>query len=53
MTAALWLNLNKCRTTIKDATRKFENLKSMRNWCDNLLEQKMLSTRRKEGSSTS
>jgi hypothetical protein len=28
---SLWLNLTECRTTINDATRKFENLRTMRN----------------------
>jgi hypothetical protein len=28
---SLWLNLTECRTTIKDAFRKYGNLKSMRN----------------------
>jgi hypothetical protein len=27
---SLWLNLTECRTTINDATRKFENLRNMR-----------------------
>jgi hypothetical protein len=46
---SLWLNLTECRKTINDATRKFENLRSMRNLVSQLTRRETVTHRKKRG----
>jgi hypothetical protein len=46
---SLWLNWTECRTTIKDATSKFENLRSMRNLVSQLTRRETVMHRKKRG----
>jgi hypothetical protein len=46
---SLWLNFTESRTTIRDATRKFENLRSMRNLVSQLTRRETVMHRKKRG----
>jgi hypothetical protein len=46
---SLWLNLTECRTTIRDATRKLERLKGMRNLASQLTKTERNLPRTKRG----